>query len=54
MVAWGTKLEKIEKILTDCIQDIRSGKSTLAECLDRYDSRRNELKPLIRIALNIQ
>ena len=50
----GTNLEKIEKILTDCIQDIKSGKATLVECLDRYDSRRNELEPLIKMALSIQ
>ena len=47
-------MEKIENILTDCIQAIKSGKATLAECLDYYDSRRNELEPLIKIALNIQ
>ena len=54
MVTQGTKLEKIENILTDCIQDIKSGKATLAECLDHYYSRRNELEPLIKMALNIQ
>ena len=46
-------MEKIESILTDCILNIKSGKITLAECLDRYDSRRNELEPLLKIALNI-
>ncbi|MFC1947905.1 DUF5667 domain-containing protein [Chloroflexota bacterium] len=47
-------MEKIENILTDCIRDIKSGKVTLAECLDHYDSRREELEPLIKMALNIQ
>ena len=54
MAARGIKLEKIENILTDCIRDIKSGKVTLAECLDRYYSRREELEPLIKMALNIQ
>jgi hypothetical protein len=47
-------LEKIEIILTDCIKEIRSGKSTLNECLERYPSLRPELETLIRIALNIR
>jgi hypothetical protein len=46
-------LEKIEIILTDCIKEIRSGKTTLAECLGRYPSLRRELEPLLRMALNI-
>jgi len=46
-------MEKIEKILTDCIRDIKSGKISLAECLDRYNSKRDELAPLLKIALNI-
>ncbi|UCD10185.1 MAG: hypothetical protein JSU79_05990 [Dehalococcoidales bacterium] len=46
-------MEKIETILTDCIRDIKSGKATLAECLDRYDSRRNELEPLLKMALSV-
>jgi hypothetical protein len=47
-------LVKIETILTNCIEEIRSGKSTLAECLDRYPSRRQELEPMLKIALNIR
>ncbi|MFC2042311.1 DUF5667 domain-containing protein, partial [Chloroflexota bacterium] len=47
-------MEKIEIILTNCIKEIKSGKATLAECLDYYHSRRKELEPLLRIALNIQ
>jgi uncharacterized membrane protein YgcG len=47
-------LEKIELILTDCIQDIHSGRSTLAECLEKYPSRRQELEPLLKLALNIK
>ena len=37
------KLEKIEIILTDCIREIRNGRATLAECLERYPSMRREL-----------
>jgi hypothetical protein len=47
-------LEKIEIILTECIKDIKSGRATLAECLNRYPSRRSELEPLLKLALNIQ
>jgi len=47
-------LEKIEIILTECIKDIKSGRATLAECLNRYPSRRSELEPLLNLALNIQ
>jgi hypothetical protein len=47
-------LEKIEIILTQCIKDIKSGRATLTECLNRYPSRRQELEPLLKVALNIQ
>ncbi len=49
-----SELEKIETILTECIKDIKSGRATLAECLNRYPSRRRELEPLLKVALNIQ
>ena len=47
-------MEKIEIILTECIREIKTGKVTLADCLDRYPSRRRELEPLLKMALNIQ
>ena len=47
-------MEKIETILTNCITEIRSGRATLAECLDRYPSSRSELESLLKIVLNIQ
>ncbi len=47
-------MEKIEIILTDCIKEIRSGKATLKDCLERYPSFRRELEPLLKMALNIQ
>jgi hypothetical protein len=46
-------LEKIETVLTNCIKEIKSGKATLTECLNRYPSMRRELEPLLKIALNI-
>jgi hypothetical protein len=48
------RLKKIEDILASCIEDIRLGRSTLESCLDQYPSVREELEPLIRIALRIQ
>jgi Domain of unknown function (DUF5667) len=53
-VEQGLKLEKTEAILANCIEQIQSGQSTLAECLERYPSRRQELEPLLKMALNIQ
>jgi len=47
-------LEKIELILTNCVQEIRSGRSTLSECLNRYPDVRGELDPLLKMALNIR
>ena len=47
-------MEKIEVILTDCIEEIKSGRATLAQCLQRYPSRRQDLEPLLKMALNIQ
>lgn len=44
----------IEKILTDCIAEIKAGKMTPDECLNRYPSRRQELEPLLKMALNIK
>jgi uncharacterized membrane protein YgcG len=50
----GTKLEKIETIVTNCIREIKSGKATLVECLNRYPSRSQELEALLEVAVNIQ
>jgi len=47
-------LKKIEDILALCIEDVKSGSSTLSDCLDRYAYMRQELEPLLRIALSIQ
>jgi hypothetical protein len=47
-------LDKIETVLTNCIKEIKSGNSTLADCLNRYPSIRRELEPLLKLALDIK
>jgi len=47
-------MKRIEDILAQCIEDIKAGKASLADCLDRYPSMRQQLEPLLRIALSIQ
>jgi len=49
-----TDLEKFEDILVQCIDDIKAGRSSIEECLDRYPSMREQLEPLLRIALEIR
>jgi Domain of unknown function (DUF5667) len=46
-------LNKFEDILADCIEDIKAGRSSIEDCLDRYSSVREQLEPLLRIALEI-
>ena len=45
--------EKIEDILFQCIETIKAGKSDIDDCLKRYPSRREELEPLLNIAVNL-
>ncbi len=47
-------MKKIEEILIQCIEDIKAGKASLADCLGRYPDVRWELEPLLRIALSIK
>jgi len=47
-------VKRIEEILIQCIEDIKAGKASLADCLDRYPDMRRELEPLLRIALSIK
>jgi len=47
-------LEKFEDILVQCIDDIKAGRSSIEDCLDRYPSVREQLEPLLRIALEIR
>jgi len=47
-------VKRIEDILAQCIEDVKVGKYSLEDCLERYPAMRKELEPLLRIALNIQ
>jgi len=47
-------LNKFEDILSQCIEDVKAGRSSVEDCLNRYPSLREELEPLLRIALQIQ
>ncbi len=49
-----TELKKFEDILAECIDDIRAGKASVEDCLNRYPSTREQLEPLLRIALEIR
>lgn len=49
-----TGLEKFEDILVQCIDDVKAGSYSIEECLDRYPSVREQLEPLLRIALEIR
>jgi len=47
-------LKKFEDILVQCIEDIKAGRSSIEDCMDRYPSMREQLEPLLRIALEIR
>jgi predicted transcriptional regulator len=47
-------LNKFEDILVQCIEDIKAGRSSIEDCLDRYSSMREQLEPLLKIALEIR
>ena len=47
-------MKKFEDILVQCIEDIRAGRSSIEDCLDRYPSMREQLEPLLRIAVAIR
>ena len=47
-------MKKIEDILVQCIEEIKAGKASIADCLSRYPDLRQELEPLLRIALSIK
>ena len=47
-------MKKFEDILAQCIEDIKAGRSSIEDCLDRYPSMREQLEPLLRIALEIR
>ena len=45
---------KKEDIIANCIDEIRAGKCTLEDCLARYPDLSDELRPLLKIAIDIQ
>ncbi|MBM3143128.1 MAG: hypothetical protein FJ005_08860 [Chloroflexi bacterium] len=45
---------KFEDILVQCIDDIKAGRYSIEECLERHPSLRNRLEPLLRLVLEIQ
>ncbi len=47
-------MKKIEDILARCIEDVKAGRASVADCLAKYPSMSKKLEPLLRIALNIQ
>lgn len=46
-------MENIERILTECIGEVRSGRATVEQCLEKNSAVRAELEPLLKLALNI-
>jgi hypothetical protein len=46
-------LKKFEDILVQCIEDIKAGRRSIEDCLDKYPSVRGQLEPLLKIALAI-
>ncbi len=47
-------MNRKEEVLASCIDEVLSGRSTAENCLLRYPELRNELKPLLEVALSIQ
>ena len=47
-------MKKFEDILVQCIEDIKAGRSSIEDCLNNYPSMREQLEPLLRIALEIR
>lgn len=47
-------MKKLADILIECIEEIRSGRSSIADCIDRYPAWRRKLEPLLEIAVGIQ
>jgi len=47
-------LKKREDMLVQCIEDVKGGSSSIEDCLNRYPSVREQLEPLLKIAVEIQ
>ena len=47
-------MKKCEDMLVRHIEDIEAGRFSIENCLDRYQPVREQLEPLLRIALGIR
>ncbi|MFC1872791.1 DUF5667 domain-containing protein, partial [Chloroflexota bacterium] len=47
-------MKKVEIILIQCVDDIKAGRISLKDCLDRYPDMRHELEPLLKVALSVK
>lgn len=47
-------MSRKEEVLARCIDEVLSGRSTAEDCLLRYPELRDELRPLLEVALSIQ
>ena len=47
-------MKKFEDILVQCIEDIKAGRASIEDCLNRHPSLREQLEPLLRVALAIR
>lgn len=47
-------MKKAEEILVQCIEDIKAGRTSLENCLDRYPDMRRDMEPLLKVALSIK
>ena len=48
------ELKGREDVLARSIEDVKEGTSSIEDCLTRYPSVREQLEPLLKIAVNIE
>ena len=46
-------MKRFEDILAQCIDDVKAGKSSIEECLHKHPDAREQLEPLLRLAIDI-
>lgn len=46
-------MKDLEQILAQCLDDIQSGRASIEDCLERYPAWREELGPLLSLALRL-
>lgn len=46
-------MKRFEEILDTCVNDIKSGKSSIEDCLKQHPELRQDLEPLLRIAVGL-